>query len=316
MIDIAPLVRGEPAPASLADALGAACRETGFFYVANHGVDLALQRGLEDASRRFFALPLERKQAIRMALGGKAWRGYFPVGGEVTSGEPDLKEGIYFGQELPADDPRPMHGPNLFPTDVPELRNPVLEYIRQLTRVGHAVASGLASSLGLQGTYFRERFSGDPLVLFRIFHYPPDPNADEGAWGVGQHCDYGFLTLLKQDASGGLEVRAGDGWIEAPPIPDALVCNIGDMLERMSGGEFRSTLHRVRNRSGHSRFSFPFFFDPPFDATVEPIRPAGAARGPTWDGVDVHAGAGTYGEYLLGKVGKVFPALRGEVLGG
>lgn len=105
---------------SVADQIHNACREVGFFYITDHGVDEALQERLETLSRRFFALPLGSKMEIRMALGGRAWRGYFPVGDELTSGQPDLKEGIYFGAELGEDHTlvkagTPMHGAHLLP---------------------------------------------------------------------------------------------------------------------------------------------------------------------------------------------------------
>jgi len=152
-------------------------------------------------------------------------------------------------------------------------------------------------------------------VLFRIFHYPPHdparrPGSDE--WGVGEHTDYGLLTLLAQDTNGGLQVHAPYGWIDAPPIPDTFVCNIGDMLDRLTGGYYRSTPHRVRNVSGNERLSFPFFFDPDFAAEVPPLpgRARADAQGePRWDGQDLQAFAGTYGDYLVAKVAKVFPHL-------
>jgi isopenicillin N synthase-like dioxygenase len=153
--------------------------------------------------------------------------------------------------------------------------------------------------------------------LFRIFHYPPSlPQA--GGWGVGEHTDYGLVTLLAQDDSGGLQVAAPEGWIDAPPIPGTLVCNIGDMLDRLTGGWYRSTPHRVRNLSGHGRLSFPFFLDPGFAAEVPPLpdrAAAGADGRRRWDGQDLRAFTGSYGDYLLGKVSKVFPQLRSDVLG-
>jgi isopenicillin N synthase-like dioxygenase len=156
--------------------------------------------------------------------------------------------------------------------------------------------------------------------LFRIFHYPPSPPRTRD-WGVGEHTDYGLVTLLAQDDSGGLQIAApagnGHRWIDAPPIPGTLVCNIGDMLDRLTGGWYRSTPHRVRNRSGHGRLSFPFFLDPGFDAEVPPL-PDRAAAGDDgrrrWDGQDLRAFTGTYGDYLLGKVSRVFPELRRDVL--
>jgi isopenicillin N synthase-like dioxygenase len=158
-------------------------------------------------------------------------------------------------------------------------------------------------------------------VLFRIFRYPPQRADDEG-WGVGEHTDYGLLTLLLQDEVPGLQVRTPQGWLDAPPLPGTLVCNIGDMLDRLTGGAYRSTPHRVRNLSGLERYSFPLFFDPAFTTRVTPLpqhatidaAQLAADRADRWDGASVLAPyAGTYGDYLLEKVGKVFPQLRASV---
>jgi len=263
----------------------------------------------------------------RMELGGRAWRGYFPLGGELTSGRPDWKEGLYFGAELGEDHPlvragTPIHGPNVFP-DHPQLaglRDTVLDYMAAMTRLGHAVMQGIARGLGLPPDYFASRYTAEPLVLFRIFDYPsrPVPLGTDARWGVGEHTDYGLLTLLWQDEVGGLQVKTREGWIEAPPLHNTFVCNIGDMLDRMTGGLYRSTPHRVRiNTSGHDRVSLPFFFDPNFEARVQPIdglQPAQDDSGSRWDGANVHAFEGRYGDYLLQKVSKVFPQLREQVL--
>jgi isopenicillin N synthase-like dioxygenase len=327
VIDVGPLV----GPASAADRAGvagqiqAACRDRGFFYLTGHGVPTRLMDQLAEASAEFFALPPEDKLEIAMDRGGRAWRGFFPVGAELTSGRPDQKEGLYFGAELPDDDPRvlagiPLHGRNLFPRQVPRLRPLVLAYLDALTGAGQAVLAGVALSLGLDAGYFATGYTADPTILFRIFHYPPSPPQTQD-WGVGEHTDYGLVTLLAQDDSGGLQIAApaGDGerWIDAPPIPGTLVCNIGDMLDRLTGGWYRSTPHRVRNLSGHGRLSFPFFLDPGFTAEVPPL-PGRAAAGDDgrrrWDGQDLRAFTGTYCDYLLGKVSKVFPQLRRDVL--
>jgi isopenicillin N synthase-like dioxygenase len=323
IVDVGPLLARTDASGRrrAAEAIGAACRESGFFYAVGHGIAEELWADLQTAATRFFALPEARKLEIAMARGGRAWRGYFPVGGELTSGKPDLKEGLYLGEELGADDPRvraglPLHGANLFPADVPELRSLVLAYMAAATRAAHALMEGMALSLGLEAEYFYVRYTVRPTILFRIFHYPAAAPADEG-WGVGEHTDYGLLTLLAQDDLGGLQVKTRAGWTAAPPVRGALVCNIGDMLDRLTGGVYRSTPHRVRNNSGQGRLSFPFFFDPAFDAAITPL-PAYAAhrrddRAERWDGASVHELSGTYGDYLIGKVSKVFPALRREV---
>jgi isopenicillin N synthase-like dioxygenase len=325
IIDIGPLIAGSPERAKVAEPLGTACRECGFFYVVGHGVNEELGTRLERLSREFFRWEQAEKMKIGMAQGGRAWRGYFRVGDELTSGKPDQKEGIYFGAELAGDHPavlagKPMHGLNLFP-EIPLFRETVLEYMAALTGVGHALMAGLALSLGLEESYFASRYTGDPLILFRIFNYPysPRPKSADVAWGVGEHTDYGVLTILRQDDAGGLQVRSRSAWIDAPPIPGSFICNIGDMLDRMTRGLYRSTPHRVLNTAGRDRLSFPFFFDPNFDAEIQPIseladQAAADDRDQRWDRASVHEFRGTYGDYLLDKVAKVFPQLRREVL--
>jgi isopenicillin N synthase-like dioxygenase len=257
-----------------------------------------------------------------MAHGGRAWRGWFPVGGELTSGVPDIKEGLYFGAELAPDDPRvvagtPLHGANLFPARPAALRATVLEYLDVMTGLGATLLRGIALGLGLDAQWFEVSVTRDPLILFRIFHYPAAP-ADDARWGVAEHTDYGLLTILMQDDTGGLQVKTRTGWTDVPPAPGVLVCNIGDMLERMTAGAYRSTAHRVRNASGRSRLSFPFFFDPGWDAPLQPVPGAGRApddvASERWDHANPHEFTGTYGEYLLAKVERVFPQLRDNVL--
>ena len=288
--------------------IGQACRDCGFFYVVGHGVDERLQQQLEESSRQFFAQDLQAKLAIRMSLGGKAWRGYFPVGGELTSGAPDQKEGIYFGAELEPGHPLPMHGANLFPSNMPRFRQVVLDYMAAMTRLGHSLMEFISLSLGLERSYFADHYTSDPLTLFRIFNYPPS----SAGFGVGEHTDYGLLTILKQDLSGGLQVKTRSQWIDAQPIPNSFVCNIGDMLDRMTGGHYLSTPHRAVNRAGHDRLSCAFFFDPNFNAVVRPIEIGAEVvdnKSERWDRASVHEFRGTYGEYLLSKVSKVFPEL-------
>jgi isopenicillin N synthase-like dioxygenase len=249
---------------------------------------------------------------------------------------------------------RPLHGPNQFPTEVPDLRTAVLEWIDVVTALGHRVLDAMALGLGLDHDWFRRNLTADPTILFRIFRYPSlrsatvasdlddsrsewrteQPRSDEGAtwvrselaalpeaaqaYSVQEHTDYGLLTLLVQDDRGGLEVRSGEGWIAVPPEPDVIVCNIGDMLDRMTGGRYRSTPHRVRNYSEHDRLSFPLFLDPSWDAEIAPLPLDGPSpdddAATRWDGTSVHELSGTYGEYLMSKVAKVFPELGSAVL--
>jgi len=321
IIDISLLDRAETSSA-VAQQISAACREHGFFYVAGHGVDPVLQQRMEAMSQAFFALPEDEKMQVAMSRGGRAWRGFFPIGAELTSGRPDKKEGLYFGTELSPSDPRvqaglPLHGSNLFPIRPEGFREVILDYVAAVTKVGHVVMQGVSLSLGLPADYFYKKYNQDPLILFRIFHYPPQVASSED-WGVGEHTDYGLLTILLQDAVGGLQVKSRGKWIAAPPIANTFVCNIGDMLEKMTGGYYRSTPHRVLNTTGRERLSFPLFFDPGFDTVIQPIEniqaPNHEATPPRWDNANVHEFGGTYGQYLLNKVGKVFPGLKDEVL--
>jgi polar amino acid transport system ATP-binding protein len=304
----------------LAAQIDWAAAEFGFFYVIGHDLNQRAIEHLQSLSREFFAWPLHRKLELHMKLGGRAWRGYFPVGGELTSGRPDFKEGLYLGEELGEEDVRvaqawPLHGKNLFP-GIAGFDAAVTQYQEAMTRLGHDLMSLFARGLGLQDDFFRSNYTARPTTLFRIFNYPAgagDAQSPVDSFGVGAHTDYGLLTLLHQDEVGGLEVRYEDEWVEVPYLPGTLVVNIGDMLERLTAGRYTSALHRVINRSGRARLSMPFFFDPAFDAGLAPIpeltRPPPRAGRRRWDGIELDALTGTYGEYLMSKVTRVFPDL-------
>ena len=322
VINISALIENTSEKNKVPGLIGEACRKYGFFYIIGHGVDESLQLRLELLSKQFFALPVEEKMKIKMELGGIRWRGYFPIGNELTSGKPDMKEGIYFGEELDKENPLVMkktllHGSNLFPTEIAEFKETVIDYMKIITKIGHILMQVIALSLGLDEDYFYERYTQTPLQLFRIFNYPATLSDDQSIWGVGEHTDYGLLTILKQDNCGGLQIKTKSQWIDAPPVNNSFICNIGDMLDRMTGGMYRSTPHRVKRQTINDRLSYPFFFDPNFFAEVKQIE--GITLQPDdkderWDRTSIHQFSGTYGEYLLNKVSKVFPELRQKVM--
>ncbi len=329
IVDIGPLVDPSASIVAVGNAaatIDLACREVGFFGIVGHGVDPVLQAQLISSSHEFFALPDIEKAQIAMARAGRAWRGWFPVGDELTAGRPDGKEGIYFGLDHPADHPRvraetALHGANQYPARPSQLGALVAAWLVEMRRVAEAVLRGIAVGLDLPSDWLATHLTTDPTVLFRIFHYPPMVATQPDSWGVAEHTDYGLLTVLAQDDIGGLEVAGRDGsWINVEPRPGMFVCNLGDMLERLTGGRYRSTPHRVRNTSSQGRVSFPYFFDPSWDATVPtPMLAAAHTDDPThperarWDGADVLAWDGAYGDYLSAKVAKVFPELFGAV---
>ncbi len=337
LIDVAPLLGGASnsrAKEKCATEIDKACRQSGFFRITNHGVSPELRERLDQLSREFFALDNAEKSKCAMPLAGSAWRGWFGVGDELTSGVPDRKEGLYIGEQLPATDPRvvarmPLHGANLYPQVPAELGACADEWFAAMQHLGAALMRGVALGLQMPADWFATTIASQPTCLFRIFHYPPVDNSrmpQDGIseWGVAEHTDYGLLTILAQDDCGGLQVRmpgdasvivanSDDTWLDVPAEPDIFVVNIGDMLDRLTLGRYRSTPHRVKNSSGRERMSYPFFIDPSWDAVVEPLpldgTPPADDVSRRWDGTSVQAWTGTYGDYLTAKVSRVFPAL-------
>jgi isopenicillin N synthase-like dioxygenase len=333
IIDVGPLLEGGDTLAhnEAVAQIHKACTEVGFFYVKNHGVSELLQQRLESTFAHFVSQPREVKRRIEMAKAGTSWRGYFEVGEELTKGLPDQKEGIYFAAESP-EDTRPLHGANLFPdeADAPGLRGAVLEYMSALKSLSRTLLVAIGDGLSLPADVFRAQFE-EPTTLFRCFHYPPhDPKWGDDSMAVGEHTDMGFLTVLKQDDSGGLQVRGGGEtetcWVDVPPVPGTFVVNLGDCLERSTGGLLRATTHRVQQRRGATagRFSYPFFFDPSFEAEMRSyeammpveLRERAAARRERapqrWDGRSMEAIEGPYRDFIISKVSMVFPELAAK----
>ncbi|MFZ4811926.1 MAG: isopenicillin N synthase family dioxygenase [Ilumatobacteraceae bacterium] len=304
--------------ANAPSAIDAACRTTGFFAVTGHGIPSERRTAVIDAARQFFAQPADVKEQIALARGGRAWRGWFPLGDELTSGVPDLKEGLYVGRELPPSE-RPLHGPNLWPDTVPDLQWAVAWWTAKMESLGQRVLAAMATGLGLAPDWFRSGICADPTVLFRIFRYPPHPVGAADRWGVAEHTDYGLLTLLTHDGTPGLEVNVRGTWVPVDADPDLVICNLGDMLDRLTLGRYRSTPHRVRNAAGHDRISLPFFLDPSWDAVVQPLPldddwATPIERSERWDRADLTTIDGTYGDWLVAKVKRVFPQLADVVL--
>ncbi|KAJ4391865.1 hypothetical protein N0V93_005485 [Gnomoniopsis smithogilvyi] len=292
-----------------------------FLLTGTHCIPPNLTVSLRQALDAFFSLPLEQKTKIHLKKGGWAWRGYMPWGGEGSGGLIDQKEGFYGGQELSpgVDDALqtaglPTYGKNQFPDDeVPELRGLVLEYIDKVTELGLVISDALSMGLGLGKDEVRERFlSPEPIQLFRAFKY----SGREGhqTCGIGEHTDFGFLTILAQNATGLQVVSPQGDWTDVPVVPDSFVVNVGDILDRLTSGLYVAPVHRVLPPSLTSpRLSIPFFFDPAWTAKIEALPLAhnpDAAALKRWERRSTfNSLQGVWGQYLGVKVQKVFPDL-------
>jgi isopenicillin N synthase-like dioxygenase len=276
LIDIAALGGGDATAERRAAAeLGHACREIGFFYATGHGVPASQLDATFAAARGFFDSPLADKLDVAITK-SRHNRGYVPLAAEALdpSKSGDAKECFNVGRELAANDPgllagKPFHGPNQWPSAPHGFRATMLAYFAAMQDVCERLHRGFALDLGLAPDHFAP-FIDRPLATLRVLRYPPHPGAFDGQlWGAAPHTDYGNVTILAQGDESGLQVQRRDGsWLDAPVIPGAFVCNIGDCLMRWSNDVYVSTPHRVVNRTGRLRHSMAFFFDPNDDAPV------------------------------------------------
>lgn len=263
----------------VADAIGAACRDVGFFYATGHGVDARLQSEALAAAHRFFALPGPAKEAVR-----GHHRGYIPARGEATDplAPPDLKEAFDVGLVLdaPADTPgfARMTSPNRWP-ELPGFREPVEAYFDAMLGLARRLAAMFAVALELPEDHFDAQLTR-PIAQLRLLRYPV-PMPGDPAPGIGTHCDYECFTILAQDGVGGLEVQNTAGaWVAAPPLDGTFVVNIGEMLQRWTNDVFRATPHRVRAASGAPRYSLPFFFATNYDTEIACLPSCTTAANP------------------------------------
>ena len=278
IIDIAPFTAGHtPGRAQVADEVRAACEDTGFFVMTGHGFPEALATRIYDASRAFFDLPVEEKNAIGETgpvLGGLM---HFAFGEEAlaaTLGQAaigDLKETLDYGPGF-FGDPWPVNPPDLEPA--------WRAYYETMSALAATLRSIFAAALGLDPDYFEDRFEGH-LSSLRVIDYP-EPSAPPvpGQLRAGAHSDYGVLTILRtEDAPGGLQVRTRDGrWSDVPHVPGAFVVNIGDAMMRWTSDRWVSTQHRVVNpplvpEQPTRRQSIAYFHNLPRDTVIECLPP-------------------------------------------
>lgn len=302
IIDLEPLLSGSPeGRLGVAQRIGRACEDVGFFYIANHGVSQDTIDRAFRASVEFHAQTPEAKERLSINM---FHRGYIAAKTyALNSGlRPNLSESWVMMHELAEDDPdrvagKPLQGPNQWPDGLPGWKQTILGYNNALERVGHALLPAFAAALDLPPDYFDTMFH-KPTTFLRLLHYPPQPpTSPDNQFGSAPHTDYGCITILAQDEVGGLHVRNRSGeWIAAPPVPGTFVVNLGDVMARWTNDRFLSTPHRVINASGRERYSMPFFFDPGMDALIRCLETCESQEHPPkYTPI-------TYGEYLLGRL--------------
>lgn len=245
-------------------SLGAAWTETGFVAVTNHGVDTQTIESCLAAAKDLFALSTETKMQYHLD-GGGGQRGYTPFGLETAKDAsiPDRKEFWHVGRELMPDDPlRSVMPNNLWPTELDTFEKSCTEFYGAMDHLGRRMLAAVATYLGQDPNYFEERVSGGNSIL-RLLHYPPCLT-DEPGERAAAHGDINVITLLVGADQAGLEIQKRDGtWVPVHADTSMIVCNVGDMLERLTNHILPSTTHRVVRPTGKaakaSRYSMPYF---------------------------------------------------------
>jgi len=279
--------------------LGAAYNTIGFVAIRNHYLNDDLSDKLYTVIKKFYALPDEIKSKYEIpGLAGQ--RGYIGKGKEHAKGRNtgDLKEFYHIGQEVLDNDPIKNEYPeNVWPKEVPELKEIGLEVYRRLEKTGVYMLRAIALYLNLPEDYFDAKVKHGNSIL-RPIHYYPIPNPDEvpaDAVRAAEHGDINLITLLMGASADGLQVLRNDGkWIPITALPEQLVVNVGDMLERLTNKKLKSTIHRVvnppRDQMDKPRYSIPFFMHPRSEMSLASLPSCVDAQHPKlWE--DITAGA-------------------------
>jgi isopenicillin N synthase-like dioxygenase len=279
VIDFGPYFAGEAgALAPLADKVGRACETVGFFYAAGHGVDESLIDNAFAASRRFHALPLAEKVALRLNDNNI---GYLPVNASVQGAStvhkatrPNRNESFFISHDRGADHPEvtagiPLRGRNQWPAAQPDIRAPMTAYFSALGVMCDRMLPAFATALDMPADFFAPFFANEGHHNLRFLHYPPQNAAEDNLFGQAPHTDNSFMTALARTDVPGLAVRLASGeWFPPPIIPGTFLINLGNMMRRWSNDRFLSTPHGVLNDSGTDRYSIAYFHSPNPASTI------------------------------------------------
>lgn len=273
VLDLRRLRAGGDEKQAFLTELAEAARTVGFFYVTGHEL-CRLQQDVLGLARQFFDLPLADKQSVEMT-NSPHFRGYTRLQGELTQGKPDLREQFDIMREegiaeVSANEPQwwQLIGPNQWPQALPQLRSTLLSYQDALSEVSTTLLRAFAEILQQPADIFDQTIE-PPYTHMKLIRYPGSTD-DSQRQGVGAHKDPGYLTIVTQDDQSGLEVLMDDkGWVSAPPLPGAVVINIGELLELASDGYLRATYHRVQSPpADQERYSCAFFMAAQLDSEV------------------------------------------------
>ncbi|OED41134.1 hypothetical protein AB833_10270 [Chromatiales bacterium (ex Bugula neritina AB1)] len=301
VVDITELRDGTN-PREVAKQLHAASQGLGFIYVKGHGIPTAAIEAARSAAYQFFRASDEQKSTVTISARHRGWLSQGQS--KMTDDAPaDLKESFLWGYQDEHGhtvQDHPLRGTNQWPEFVPALENSAVEYFEYAHDVAHHLMRGFAIGLELAEDFFLQQVQR-PLSRASFVYYPAQPaDSSENQFGVAPHTDFGVLTVLCQDDTGGLQVQDVHGdWIHAPPIEDTLIVNVGDLLCRWTDGEYKSTPHRVVNSSGRERMSLVLAFDPEPDTPIDATHVFGANHQPKEPPISC-------GDYLIWRFGKAF----------
>jgi isopenicillin N synthase-like dioxygenase len=273
VVDIGALYGNDSAAKkAVAARIGAACDDLGFFYVVNHNVPVETINHAVAMADRFFKQPESERLKVKS---DKNNRGYREVGDVVhRNGKPSARDNFDIGFPVTADDPEvkagtPLYAPNVWP-DLPGFREALEGYYGETYKLGMKILEGFALYLGKQEDFFTRHFT-KPVADMVINHYWGTAGLHISDQASGPHTDHGIVTILWQDALGGLEVMGKDGnWISVTPLRGSYVINIGELMKRWTNGRFKATVHRVVHLQDKSRYSMPLFCNPNFRTIVDP----------------------------------------------
>ena len=268
-VDLADFTEGnKETKAAFVKELGKAYEEIGFVAVKNHGLSDELCAELYAQVKGFFTLSKEEKKAYEIeGLAGQ--RGYVSFGKEhaKNKNEGDLKEFWHFGQTVEDNDPIKEEYPdNVQVNELPKFNAVGREVYQKLEETGREMLRAIALHLNLDENYFDAKIHNGNSIL-RPIHYPPITHEPKDAVRAAEHEDINLITLLMGASADGLQVLNKSGeWISVTALPDQIVVNVGDMLQRLTNNKLKSTTHRVvnppREKWGTSRYSIPFFLHP------------------------------------------------------